>query len=83
MTYDSFLELSSSLEIVTHLKTLDISNNKLRDSGCREIASILIRNKSLSKVSVSHNRISDEGIILLLNALKRNRSITCFRAEAN
>jgi len=83
MTVDYFLEISTTLETIRNLKTLDVSHNKLRNPGCREMANVLLRNKSLRKVSINKNSVKDEGIILLLNALKQNTSVTCFRAEAN
>jgi Ran GTPase-activating protein (RanGAP) involved in mRNA processing and transport len=47
MTNDDFIELSETIEASKSLRTLDLSNNKLRNCGCREVASVLLQNKSL------------------------------------
>lgn len=41
MDVDSFKEISQTIKASTALRTLDISQNKLRNAGCREVASIL------------------------------------------
>ena len=83
MTIDHFVEISGTLETSRTLQRLDLSQNNLRNSGCREVAGILSRNKSLRKLTVSRNEIKDEGIIMILNALKTNTTLICFRAEGN
>lgn len=83
MNIDHFVEIAGTLEISRTLQRLDLSNNCLRNAGCREIASVLNRNKSLRKLTVSRNDIKDDGIITLLRALKTNATLTCLRAEGN
>ena len=42
MTNDDFIELSETIEVNKSLRKLDLSNNKLRNCGCREVASVLL-----------------------------------------
>ena len=47
MGYDNLKHIAGSIEVSQNLRSLDLSQNSLKNSGCREIAKILKRNTSL------------------------------------
>jgi len=52
------------------LTELNISGNKVGDSGAEELADYLMKNnESLTAIDISDNEITDSGLARILNAL--------------
>ena len=47
MGYDNLKHIAGSIEVNQNLRSLDLQQNNLKNSGCREIAKILTRNRSI------------------------------------
>ena len=62
---------SGSLD-VSHV---NLSRNKLKDEGIREIAAVLIKIKTIIHLDVSQNEISEKGASELFDYLIQNESI--------
>ncbi len=50
----------------TTLEQLNISDNRIQDSGARALAIALESNKSIELLNITGNGISDEGVAVLM-----------------
>ena len=57
------------------IKTLNLSNNKIGDEGCKAIFNTLKVNSTLQTLHLSCNKIGKEGCRAIFNTLKVNSSI--------
>jgi Ran GTPase-activating protein (RanGAP) involved in mRNA processing and transport len=57
------------------LEGLDLSGNRIGDSGCTALARALEANSTLEALLLSNNQIGDEGGRVLAAALRRNASL--------
>ena len=65
--------IAGTIEVSQNLRRLDLSQNSLKNGGCREIAKILKRNVSLQKLNLNQNDIKEEGLVAIITALRENK----------
>ena len=83
MGYDNLKHIAGSIEVSQNLRSLDLSQNNLKNSGCLEIAKILKRNTSLQKINLNKNDIREEGLVKILQSLKENKYLLTIKLEGN
>lgn len=62
---------------------LDLSHNKIGQSGARKIAKYLLQSQILTHLNLSDNSIGHEGSRYLCQALKVNTSLVCMNLKLN
>ena len=69
------IEMDNEL-MIKHLKTLQLSDNKISSDGCRGLAKLLQgRDATLETLCLQNNKIDDEGVEILVDALQGNKSL--------
>ena len=66
-----------------NLKTIDLSNNKINDSGLEKIAQFLSTNKSISQLNLNGNCIRDKGVEMICEGVGANSSLKELKLESN
>ncbi|XP_036419989.1 selection and upkeep of intraepithelial T-cells protein 6-like [Colossoma macropomum] len=75
LTEESCADLASALSSVdSTLTELNLSNNKLQDSGVKKLSEGLSTNCKLEKLRLGNCSVTDEGCAALFKALKSNSS---------
>lgn len=59
MTNEILKLMSGTLSCSTNIKSLNLSQNSLKDAGAQQIAEILLSNKYLEKLKIDQNQISE------------------------
>ena len=83
MNNDLLKIIAGTIEVSTNLRSLDLSQNILKNGGCREVAKILKRNQSLQKLNLDENDIKEEGLVALLGGLRENKHLLQLRCQEN
>ena len=83
MGFDNLKHIAGSIEVNQNLRSIDLQQNNLKNSGCREIAKILTRNRSIQKLNLNKNDIKEEGLVKILHALKDNKYLLSLKCESN
>ena len=65
------------------MRTIDFSQNCLKNGGAAEISRLLKRKNSISKVVLNKIAMKEQGLVALLAALKMNKKVTKLVAEDN
>ena len=69
-------DIAASLKLSNFtLAELDLSNNKIGDSGAKELAAALHTNTSLIELKVSDNKVGDTGAMEFSAALQKNTTL--------
>lgn len=69
--------------LVQTLKVLNVSKNRISDTGAQQIAKFVEQAKFMQTLQVHWNKIRGKGAIMLARVLKRNRSVKIFDASFN
>lgn len=60
---------------LSNIKKLNLTNNNIRNEGCKYIAELLKINKLLISLDLTYNKLSYIGIKIIANALKHNNTL--------
>lgn len=77
------ISLSSWITTNTSLTDLDLSNNKIGDTGATAIGTLLTTNSTLIIIQLWYNMIGDDGAVALGCSLKNNNSLIRLHLEGN
>ncbi|XP_028841037.1 MHC class II transactivator isoform X2 [Denticeps clupeoides] len=78
-----FPKLAGVLPALENLKSLDLENNKIGDSGVEILAGALFALSSLKRLNLSQNTIGDKGMVKLAPALPALHSLQCLSLYNN
>eukprot|EP00286_Rhodomonas_abbreviata_P020293 CAMPEP_0181302886 /NCGR_PEP_ID=MMETSP1101-20121128/8243_1 /TAXON_ID=46948 /ORGANISM="Rhodomonas abbreviata, Strain Caron Lab Isolate" /LENGTH=213 /DNA_ID=CAMNT_0023408381 /DNA_START=290 /DNA_END=931 /DNA_ORIENTATION=- len=77
------LLLAATLKSCQNLRFLDLSCNRMGDSGVREISQALQHIPSLEDVDLQSNYIGNAELSFLLPLLEGDRKLTCLKLQGN
>eukprot|EP00286_Rhodomonas_abbreviata_P009972 CAMPEP_0181320930 /NCGR_PEP_ID=MMETSP1101-20121128/18396_1 /TAXON_ID=46948 /ORGANISM="Rhodomonas abbreviata, Strain Caron Lab Isolate" /LENGTH=184 /DNA_ID=CAMNT_0023428687 /DNA_START=290 /DNA_END=841 /DNA_ORIENTATION=+ len=77
------LLLAATLKSCQNLRFLDLSCNRMGDSGVREISQALQHILSLEDVNLQRNYIGNAELSFLLPLLEGDRKLTCLKLQGN
>jgi hypothetical protein len=73
----------NNISFVKNLKTINLSDNKIKDQGCKLLFHAIENLKFISFVDISRNSISYEGADAISNFLAKSKSINTLNLEHN
>ena len=75
ITYEGFIEVSSSLTKNTSLQELDMGGNSLGMDGANAVSKIITDNNTLKRLHLSYCDSFKEGVDIIISSLQSNHSL--------